>query len=492
MNKRGSITVLFAILMPIILLMGMFMFECLWEQTALSYFDQACYASARGTLADYQKDAWMDYGLLVLDDQARITHRAKTLFEGNLDGRDWMPISLTRLEIRPVVPLDQDVMRHQILETVKYVAPLRGALALRDILESFRLSESFSSAGKVALDLEQAQDNMDRTTLNNKRIKQDKSSIRETRKKIAQEKNEEEPDTSRIARLERSIQAKQRRVDDLYEENQRLSYETRDILDRCSCEHVPEKVDEQNMENRALTRELEGLQKAAKRTKELTGWQDQTDSRIFSFGRTDKRVAGKALSLLQQAKTVFNQGRDRFYLGEYVLKYLPDVHDEADSEVEYIITGSSRPALAYTLRLLATRVSLDALGFFALDPKAPPEILSRVAYALIMGGLQGAVDVYQLVGQNESVPLVHITPPSYQLLEKIKLSYEDHLRFDLLITSDAKKMDRIEEIVDVQGYTGVEWVCEASVPKIFPLFSRLDPASSSEYMVLHKELRVCY
>ncbi len=495
MKKRGSITILFAILLPVLLLFGMFIFEALWESLAKTYFEQACYSASRSSLAAYDTDSWRDYGVFLLPEKPD-QERLKEDFVRNLDTNGWLDLEVTRVESRAVAPLERDVLKNQILENVKYIAPVRGAQALWDLIRHKEDSESFSRGGAAAEELEQAQDNMEKTRKNNREIKDDKKDIKDLKERISEESKKEEPDQGRIASLERSIRSEERDIDDMYDENRELTYETQAILNKQSLREVPPELDEEKMAKKSsLQEELEKLKLAKERTEKSLDWEDDTEDRIFSRGSTDKEESGRSLDLVRAAQEVLEEGRNRLYLGEYALKYFSSVtSDSHDAEVEYLITGSRQPGAAYALRLLAVRSGLDALGYFVLDPKAPPEILSRTAYSLIMGGLQGLIDLYSMVGLGEAVPLIHITPGGTNPFERIQLDYEDHQRIDLLLTGEDKKLDRIQELLPAQGYTGRQILFEVRVRRIFPFRIYRDDEAMDDmnYMYLRKEVRICY
>jgi hypothetical protein len=495
MKKRGSVTILFAILLPVLLLFGMFVFEALWEGLAKTYFEQACYSTSRSSLADYDTSVWQDYGVFLLPEESGQA-RLEEEFVRNLDTNGWLDLEVTRIESRVVAPLEREVLKNQILENVKYIAPVRGAQALWDLIRQKEDSEAFSRGGDAAGELEQAQDNMEKTRKNNRRIKDDKKDIKKLKKRISDEKKTEEPDQGRIKSLERSIRSKDRKIDDMYDENRELTYETQEILAKQSLREVPPELDEEKMASKSTLQEkLEDLKTAKEQTEERLDWEDDTDDRIFSRGSTEKEECGQSLDLVSAAQDVLKDGRNRLYLGEYALKYFSNVvSDSHDAQIEYLITGANHPGAAYALRLLAVRSGLDALGYFVLDPKAPPEILARTAYSLIMGALQGLIDLYSMVGLGEAVPLIHITPGGTNPFERIQLDYEDHQRIDLLLTGEDKKLDRIQELLPAQGYTGRLIIFEAQVRRIFPFRILGDEKVKDDlnYMHLRKEIRICY
>lgn len=495
MNKKGSITILFAILLPILLLFGMFIFEALWESLARTYFDQACYSAARSCLADYDSSVWQEYGVFLFQDEPD-AKRIQEDIESNLDSNDWLKVQITKVQCQAIDPLERDVLKRQILENVKYVAPIRGAQALWDLVSNLKSSESYSRAGAKAVELEMAQKNMKQTEENNRRIKDEKEEIKDLKRRIKSEKKKETPDSARIASLERRVDTKERTIDKLYDENRDLTYKTQDILAGQGLDQVPDEVDAKQMAKESeLHSSLDKMVKAKKLTEERLGWEeDATDDTLFGKD-IDTEDCEDALHLIQSARNVLEEGRDRFYLGEYALKYFSDVtSDSHEAEIEYLITGSKHPEVAYGFRLLAERTALDSLGYFLLDPKSPPELLARTIYSLVSGGIQGLIDIYYLVGLEESVPLIHITPGTTNPFRNIQLDYEDHQRLDLLLTGEEKKLDRIQDLLPAEGYTGKQVQIEARIRRIFPFrVIRDDEAKDDDnYLHLRKEICVCY
>ncbi|QRN85179.1 hypothetical protein JR334_09495 [Clostridia bacterium] len=495
MNKKGSTTILFAILLPLLLLFGMFIFEALWESLARTYFDQACYSATRSCLADYDTSVWQDYGVFLFQDEPD-AKQLKEDIESNLDSNNWLKLQVTRVQAQSIEPLERDVLKRQILENVKYVAPIRGARALWDLVSHLKSSESYSHAGAKAEQLEMTQENMKRTEENNRKIKDKKKDIKSLRRSISAAKKEDPPDSARIDKLERKVRSKEREIDKLYDENRDLTYKTQDILTNQGLSQVPEEVDAKQMaEESRLQSTLDKMTKAKKRTEERLGWRDGATDQMISGSEIDTEDCENALNLIQAARDILKEGRDRFYLGEYALKYFSDVtSDSHEAEIEYLITGAKHPGASYGLRLLAERVALDSLGYFLLDPKSPPELLARTIYSLVSGGIQGLIDLYYMVGLEEAVPLIHITPGTTNPFKNILLDYEDHQRLDLLLTGEEKKLDRIQELLPVAGYTGKQVLIEARIRRIFPFrIIRNDEAQDdANYVHLRKEICICY
>lgn len=477
MKRRGSVSILLLLLFPCLLLQGMVMTENLRLVMAEMFVDQALVAVARSSLAHYDRETWERYGLLVTgpDDFGAAQKEATELFLANLDQNPLLRMGVLSLEVEPACFLDREGFRRQVLEGMKYVAPLRGVQVLRDLLDSRELADAWARDGEKAELLERAQDNVDEARENNRAVEAARGEIQSARQELARERKGPDPDPRRIAALEETIRSRERRIETLYDRNRYLTLETRRILEWTGMEEVPERTPEENL---PLPGDLLGELAAAAAIRE--DLRDQVGhplpfppDRPGPKERTVKGDASRLTELLEGVSRGVQQGRDAFFLGEYALEHLSHLASDKGTgephQVEYLVTGSRRPGASYLVRLFATRAALDAAAYFLFDPAAPPELVARVAYALILGGLQGALDVYELAGSGERVPLMNRTPPGSTPLERIRLDYEDHLRIHLLMTGEEEKLDRLQELVPVEGITGVRVRAEVRLVSLFPV-----------------------
>lgn len=151
--------------------------------------------------------------------------------------------------------------------------------------------------------------------------------------------------------------------------------------------------------------------------------------------------------------------RDRFLLGEYVLEMGSTYVGGGSGEVEKIL-GDGYGGLGL-LEVLVLRSFLDGVGYFVLDPMAPPEPFSRLLYAAGRGFVQGAQDLWGFLSVEDSrVPLVNGVGLLGNPFEGVRLSYRNHLELLLLGTSEERILEGIYGLVSREFpgrlYAGVE------------------------------------
>lgn len=494
MNKKGSLTLLFCMLLPAFLWLFMFCVETLHLSLASSCLDSACYAAARGELSDYQSQTRADYGIFIAQEkssQERGRLFSKTLMD-NLEDHPLLDMRLREVSVEASQKLTKSVLKNQILESVKYIAPLEGVKALKGMLESVKKTDEFDQAGNKASAMGEAQDKLEETTKNNKIIKENDEEIKDINKKMRKERAKESPNEAHLRYLQNEKDDIEKDNDRYYAKNQRLVQETDEIIRRYDIDELPppEKTTSWDGEER-LGGEIDRLAQAKRKMEERTGWQEDPPVKA-STDQVDNKPMKNLTGLADGLKNILIGGRNHFYLGEYVLHYMDSVVDDPlASEVEYVITGSDLPVVSYMARLFLVKTALDSLGYF-FDPLAPPDLLARVVYAVLMGGIQGACDMVELVGMDEKVPLVHTEPGTTNIFGRVQLSYEDHQRIDLMLTGENSKLERIGGLVSAQGTTAFNIQLAVGVERIFPFFPLPRQEESGNQVILRRKLRVSY
>ncbi|AMP19918.1 hypothetical protein AZF37_00845 [endosymbiont 'TC1' of Trimyema compressum] len=138
---------------------------------------------------------------------------------------------------------------------------------------------------------------------------------------------------------------------------------------------------------------------------------------------------------------------------------------EGRGDVEWIMSGEGGKGKV-VLELFLIRFLLNGVGYMTIDPKSPPEPISRLLYGLIGGLLTGIADSATLLtDENGMVPFVHIVPSGTNICESFQLSYKDHLRGMLLYRNEDEKLSRVQTLVNkdfgAELYTGFN--CEGTV-----------------------------
>lgn len=145
--------------------------------------------------------------------------------------------------------------------------------------------------------------------------------------------------------------------------------------------------------------------------------------------------------------------RDELYIDQYILTRFTnlttgsvnsEINPYSGHEAEYICYGNNG-AVTAVAQLYFTRFALDTAAYFAFT-KEPVELLQRMLYALVMGGLQAVADTYQLVAEKKAVPIGNMF--SENPLGDITLNYTDHLRLLFFLRQDEEgKLFRMTEIM---------------------------------------------
>ncbi len=197
---------------------------------------------------------------------------------------------------------------------------------------------------------------------------------------------------------------------------------------------------------------------------------------LYALVNDNQQSVGKGLSGLGKAMSTLNDVctlvqkladpavalRDTILINEYaVQRFTNFTTDKETCEVERIIFGgdSKHAAVASAMeQVFLWRFAFDTLGYFIFDPKAPPELLSRVIYAVVMGSLQGVVDTYRLFSGKEVGIIEVVGWPPENLKKAIpKLNYKDYLRLMLLLDgiSEDRKLTRMQNIVNARTGGGL-------------------------------------
>ena len=502
MNRKGSVSMLLLLILPVLLLGAMVMTEAARWRVGQMWLQQALESTARSVLGAYDRQVFSDYGLMVVSDVRE--DDIEQLLMANLDGSDLLDLRVESIWWEPVQSIEEEqVMLQQILETVKYAGPVNLTRSLSRVFKGFQSARDLSDAGQKAVLLDQANRNMGEIENNNRKIRETQEDIRSINRQIREERNRPESDDARIERLQRRAARRRETMNDLYDRNRDLVLEVDRLLGRAGEPSLPaedrlEGIDPLDWIRERMVHTVEARQRLEEKTG-LTGLEEglpreRPDTLPADAGR-------EAFRLMDQLRRVILEGRNEMYLGEYVLMHLSNLNNPREgrplkrTEAEYVITGaSSHPQIVFLLQLAGVRTALNTVGYFAFSPPpAPVGPVSRVVFSLLMGAWEGVMDVFRLVGAENRVPVVNMTPSVRNPLRNVQVDYEDHLRVGLLLVDRNDKLHRIRSLVPVSGTTGIRVEAEVSMAVLFEPGPWMPEGVVRDGRVyFRKELAMCY
>lgn len=275
---------------------------------------------------------------------------------------------------------------------------------------------------------------------------------------ISSEFCKEFPNYSRIERLEKQL--------DLAEaQKQKLEDKINPLVDDLSNINVSDMTNieidlsDKTSENDAQRKELEKKQANLQQQLadifrniqpyKITAVQKQAAEANLTaqdFNSQDKVESGRdnVFDLFKKiAGVLVTSSRDNIYLTEYIMDKCTYLTSETKrhhyfrvGEVEYIIFGFDKEwenITAAVSLITAIRMVINTVDYLLTSPI--PEFWARLAAALIKGALQTVKDMGQMIFTVQGTPTDIGLSPS---LQKIRVTYSDHLRLALLMKMDSK------------------------------------------------------
>ncbi|KAF0092473.1 MAG: hypothetical protein FD141_657 [Fusobacteria bacterium] len=408
-DEGGSLVLFMAIVFPVLVLFFGVLFDVVRVKYAMNVVNEGVYSSVDSVLADYDKDLYGRYGLFALKGK-EYGLDFSSMVRNNVKGKG---VTLKNFSLILEQPLsDSRILKKQILEEMK----VRGLVNLGK--QVYGIFSAMEEVDKLGADFGDFGGSKEAAT---KRMQERVASNVEVIKGL------EERRAGGEAGLDASIEK-------LYGENRSLLVMAEDLSNTDGGSGSSDGASDSEQIGEDTWKKLGELFGG-----ELGSYEKELKSPGFLFFRA-KEVGG---GLKNRLGAGLEGLRDDLLLGEYVLERfsnLSSVVGDVGSggsvggsigEAERIIGNGSTIGTLFNILLFRTFV--DGVGYFVLDAKAPPELVSRLVYSVVLGLGTGVSDVLSLVGVNDArVPVVNVygTPNP---LEFLKLSYRDHLlMFSLL------------------------------------------------------------
>ncbi len=453
-DEHGSLVLFMAIVLPVLILFFGVLFDIIRIKYGMNVVNEGVYSSVDSVLADYDKSMYGSYGLFALKGK-EYGLDFSSMVRNNVKGKG---VSLSNFSLSLEQPLsDSRFLKKQILEEMK----VRGMVNLgKQAYGIFSAMEEVDKLGAEFGDFGGSKEEATRSL--QERVASNVEVI----------KGLEERRAGGEAGLDGTIEK-------LYGENKSLLVMAEDlanggdgVVDSSNSDGESNETNQYGSDTWRKLGELFGG--------ELGSYEEELKSPGFLFFRA-KEVGGGLKSRLGAGLEGL---RDDLLLGEYVLERFPNltavvgnvgsgvslgVGSDSIGEAERIIGNGS--TLGTLFNILLFRTFVDGVGYFVLDAKAPPELVARLVYSVVLGLGTGAADVLSLVGVSDArVPVVNVygTPNP---LEFLKLSYGDHLlMFSLLAGEECLLRGIYGEVVkDFPGayFCGAKGSVVGSVPLTF-------------------------
>lgn len=412
-DEDGSLVLFMAIVLPVLVFFFGVLFDVVRVKYAMNVVNEGVYSSVDSVLADYDKSMYKDYGIFALKGK-EYGLDFSSMVRNNLKGKG-VKLSTFSLTLRDPLS-DSRVLKEQILEEMK----IRGLVNLGK--QTYGIFSAMEEVDKLGADFgdfsgskEEASTKMQERVASNMEVI----------------KNLEERRDGGETGLDGTI-------DKLYGENKSLLVMAEDLSNGEGMGIADENIegDEANQIGENTWNKLGELF-----GNDVESYSEEIKSPGFLFFKAKEVGCG----LRGRLGAGLEGLRDDLLLGEYVLERFPNLSSVVGSigsggsvvgaddigVAERIIGNGS--TLGTLFNVLLFRTFVDGVGYFVLDAKAPPELVARLVYSVVLGLGTGAADVLSLVGVSEArVPVVNVlgTPNP---LEFLKLSYGDHLlMFSLL------------------------------------------------------------
>lgn len=442
MGEGGSLVLFMAIVLPVLVFFLGFLFDVVRVKYAVNVVNEGVYSSVDSVLADYDRSLYKDYGIFALKGK-EYGLDFSSMVRNNLKGKS-LKMSGFSLVLEESLS-DSRVLKKQILEEMK----IRGLVNLGK--QTYGIFSAMDEVDKLGADFgdfsgsrEEASTKMQERVASNMEVI----------------KSLEERRTGGEAGLDGAI-------DRLYGENRSLLVMAEDLSDGGS-DGVNGDTNQIGEDTWNKLGELFG--------NDAESYREEIKSPGFLFFKA-KEVGG---GLRERLGAGLEGLRDDLLMGEYVLERFPNLSSVAGSlgsagdigVAERIIGNGSTLGTLFSVLLFRTFV--DGVGYFVLDAKAPPELVARFLYSVVMGFGTGVSDVFSLVGVGDTrVPVVNVlgTPNP---LEFLKLSYGDHLLMFSLLAGEECLLEGIygEVVSDYPGsyFCGARGSVTGSVPLTFLRF----------------------
>lgn len=437
-GEGGSLVLFMAIVLPVLVFFFGVLFDVVRVRYAVNVVNEGVYSSVDSVLADYDKNLYGNYGIFALKGK-EYGLDFSSMVRNNLKGKG---ISMSDFSLILEEPLaDSRVLRKQILEEMK----IRGLVNLGK--QAYGIFSAMEEVDKLGADFG------------------DFSGSREDASKKMQERvaSNMEMIKDLEARRAGGETGLDGAIDRLYGENKSLLVMAEDLSGVDGDSDQSDQIGEDTWNGLG---DLFGG--------ELGEYEKDLKSPGFLFFRS-REVGGGLKSRLGAGLEGL---RDDLLLGEYVLERFPNLSSNINGSggdlgvAERIIGNGS--TLGTLFNVLLFRTFVDGVGYFVLDAKAPPELVARLVYSVLLGLGTGVSDVLSLVGVGDArVPVVNVlgTPNP---LDFLKLSYGDHLLMFSLLAGEECLLKGIygEVSKDYPGsyFCGARGSVSGGVPLIFLKF----------------------
>lgn len=446
-DEGGSLVLFMAIVLPVLVLFFGVLFDVVRVKYVMNVVNEGVYSSVDSMLADYDKDLYGSYGLFALKGK-EYGLDFSSMVRNNVKGKG---VSLSNFSLVLEEPLsDSRVLKKQILEEMK----VRGLVNLGK--QAYGIFSAMEEVDKLGADYGDFGGSKEEAT---RRMQERVAANVEVIKGL------EERRAGGESGLDGTIER-------LYGENKSLLVMAEDLSNG---DGSGSGDSEYGSDTWAKLGELFGS--------ESKSYEEELSSPGFLFFRA-KEVGG---GLSERLGAGLEGVRDDLLLGEYVLERFPNLSgvvgdvgsgggivggSDGVGVAEKIIGNGS--TLGTLFNVLLFRTFVDGVGYFVLDAKAPPELVARLVYSVVLGLGTGVSDVLSLVGVADArVPVVNVygTPNP---LEFLKLSYRDHLLMFSLLAGEECLLKGIygEVVKDFPGsyFCGVKGSVKGSVDLLFLKF----------------------
>ncbi|MDD2371127.1 MAG: hypothetical protein PHQ32_03900 [Firmicutes bacterium] len=441
-SERGSFTIFMAILMPVVVLFLGVVVDVVRVKYYKSLVNEGLYSSVDSVLADYDKGLYESYGIFAIRDK-EYGLDFSSMVRNNLKEKD---IELGNFSLSLISPLsDSRVLKAQILEDMK----VRGLVNLgKDVYGIVSAMKEVDSLGGDYGEFGGSRE----------------ESITKLQDKVASNmeviKDLEERRAGGEAGLDGVIEG-------LYGENKSMLDMSEDLSNNNNNNSDNNSNDNKKNNNNNEFGEDTWANLTNLFGDDLSEIEGELKNPGFVFFRA-KSVGG---GIREKLGVGLENLRDDLLVGEYVLERFSNL-SSGSGEVERIVGNGSTVGTLFNMLLF--RTFLDGVGYFCLDAKAPPELVSRLVYSVVMGLGTGVSDMVTMVGVSEArVPVVNMVGV-VNPVDFLRLSYRDHLLLFSLLAGEEVMLRGVYE--GVMGSFPYSYFCGArgslrvKVPLLFLKF----------------------
>ncbi len=414
-DESGSLVMFMVIIMPVMVLFLGVMLDVVRIKYYKSVVNESLYSSLDSVLADYDKNLYRSYGIFAVKGK-EYGLDFSSMVRNNLKDKN---IKVSEFSLSLNKPLsDSNLLKAQILEDMK----VRGLVNLgKDVYGIFSAMKEADSLGA-----------------NYGGNYGDFSGTREETIGKLQEKVG--------VNVEMIKDLEERRaggevgldgvIDGLYGENKSMLNMAEDLSNNNNNNN--ENSDGNGNEKNDVYGEDTWSKLSNLFGDELGAYEGELKNPGFLFFRA-KEVGG---GVKEKLGVGLENLRDDLLVGEYVLERFSNL-STGSGEVERIVGNGSTVGTLFNLLLF--RSFLDSVGYFCLDVKAPPELVSRLVYSVVMGLSTGVSDVVSMVGVSDCrVPIVNMVGV-FNPVDSLRLSYRDHLLVFSLLAGEEVMLRGIYE-----------------------------------------------